>query len=339
MPQIKKALTLDDLPAPPPGKVGWPWTEQSEPVGDRMPDGSEYPRISIVTPSYNQGQFLEETMRSVLLQGYPNLEYIIIDGGSTDETVEIIKKYESFITYWVSEPDHGQSHAINKGLEIATGGYIAWMNSDDCYVSNALAKLSKLILEKKYDFIYGSTLVGRSLSECRKIDGKGTDIFCLKNLMMFFHTVEYIVPSQSVFLSRELFSKIGYLDESLHYCMDLDWFIRAVLEKPLTFKVAEPICFYRVYPDTKTCRDSDKVRLESLEVAGRYIHLLNESDRKAISRLIKYSNTFQEYVRRERPNNLLENLKTIIQFPIESLTDTRFLGFCKRSVFDLARFK
>ena len=91
------------------------------------PDGSAWPRISIVTPSYNQGQFIEETIRSILLQGYPDLEYIIIDGGSTDQSVEIIRKYEPWLTYWVSEKDRGQSHAINKGFERASGeirGYI-----------------------------------------------------------------------------------------------------------------------------------------------------------------------------------------------------------------------
>ena len=93
-----------------------------------MPDGSDWPRISIVTPSYNQGQYIEETIRSILLQGYPNLEYIIIDAGSTDQTVEIIKKYEMFLSYWVSESDNGQAHAINKGLSLCTGEIFNWIN-------------------------------------------------------------------------------------------------------------------------------------------------------------------------------------------------------------------
>ena len=128
---INTALTLQDLPAPPEGKTGWPWTEQTEVLPDKMPDGSDWPRISIVTPNYNYGHFIEETIRSILLQGYPNLEYIIIDGASTDNSIEIIKKYEKWVSYWVSEKDTGQSNAINKGLERCTGEFFNWINSDD----------------------------------------------------------------------------------------------------------------------------------------------------------------------------------------------------------------
>ena len=102
-------------------RKGWPWSEESSFLSKLKSDGSEWPRITIVTPSYNQGRFIEETIRSVLLQNYPNLEYIIIDGGSNDNTLEIIKKYEPWITYWISEPDKGQSDAINKGFQKATG--------------------------------------------------------------------------------------------------------------------------------------------------------------------------------------------------------------------------
>lgn len=129
---------LSELPPPPPGKTGWPWTEETERLPNTMPDGGEWPRISIVTPNYNYGQFIEETIRSVLLQGYPNLEYIVIDGGSTDDSVEIIKKYEPWLSYWVSEKDRGQANAINKGISIATGEWFNWLNSDDILLNNAL---------------------------------------------------------------------------------------------------------------------------------------------------------------------------------------------------------
>jgi len=135
--------TLYDLPPPPPGKRGWPWTEASVELPDPMPDGQEWPRVSIVTPSYQQGPFIEETIRSVLLQGYPNLEYIVIDGGSTDETVAILRKYEKWIAYWVSEADKGQSEAINKGFAKASGDLFGWLNSDDVYERCAIPIIAK----------------------------------------------------------------------------------------------------------------------------------------------------------------------------------------------------
>ena len=101
-------------------------------------EGHPWPRISVVTPSFNQGEFIEETIRSILLQGYPNLEYIVMDGGSTDNSVEIIKKYSPWLSYWISEPDAGQSDAINRGLKQASGDFATWINSDDLLCKNAL---------------------------------------------------------------------------------------------------------------------------------------------------------------------------------------------------------
>src|SRR3990172_2210461 len=108
---------LNELPAPPPGKKGWPWTEESRQLPELTPDGRQWPRITVVTASLNQAPFIEDTIRSVLLQGYPNLEYFVLDGASADRSVEIIKKYSPWLSYWASEPDSGQSSAINRGLK------------------------------------------------------------------------------------------------------------------------------------------------------------------------------------------------------------------------------
>src|SRR5262245_9476631 len=121
-------ISLDHLPPSPPGKTGWPWTVETPELPDTLPGGTPWPRISIVTPSFNQGQFIEETIRSVLLQGYPDLEYVIFDGGSVDNSVEIIRRYEGWLSFWISERDNGQSHAINKGFRKSTGMIRAWLN-------------------------------------------------------------------------------------------------------------------------------------------------------------------------------------------------------------------
>ena len=122
--------TLSELPPPHPARPAGHGQRKQAAAEAELGEAS-WPRISIVTPSFNQGRFIEETIRSVLLQGYPNLEYFVIDGGSTDNSVEVIKKYSPWLTYWVSEPDRGQSDAINRGLKMASGDFATWINSDE----------------------------------------------------------------------------------------------------------------------------------------------------------------------------------------------------------------
>lgn len=139
-------LANKPLPMPPANKTGWPWEGDSV-TPNFDPSFTGWPKISIITPSYNQGRFLERTLRSVLLQGYPNLEYIVMDGGSRDESVQIIEKYADHIDYWVSEKDRGQAHALNKGLERCTGDVIAFVNSDDYYLPDTLRRVGRLFIE------------------------------------------------------------------------------------------------------------------------------------------------------------------------------------------------
>jgi glycosyltransferase involved in cell wall biosynthesis len=213
---------LEDLPIPSQGGTGWPWTEQTPQLPDRMPDGSPWPRISIVTPSYNQGQFIEETIRSVLLQGYPDYEFIIMDGGSTDNSVEIFKIYSSWLTYWASEPDRGQSHAINKGIQRATGEILFWINSDDLCLPGAFQKAAMAFHDNpKKRLVSG---------QARLIDDQGKIIGELRS---YFKSWEDAVTNPgntirqvSTFFSRSLFDELGLLDENPHLAMDIELLVR-----------------------------------------------------------------------------------------------------------------
>lgn len=212
--------TLGELPPPPPCKIGWPWTEQT-PRTPEMPLGNgAVPRISIVTPSFNQGYFLEETIRSVLLQGYPDLEYIIIDGGSTDDSLEIIRKYERWLTYWVSEKDSGQAHAINKGFSYATGEIIAWLNSDDVYhKGTVLEGADYLINHPLCDLVYaGVDVVDQDGRLLRHDAARPFD------LRRFVANNQIAQPS--AFFTKRGFDRAGGIDESLHFCMDYDLWLR-----------------------------------------------------------------------------------------------------------------
>lgn len=187
-----------------------------------MPDGSAWPVISIVTPSFNQAKFIEATIRSILLQGYPNLEYLVIDGGSTDGSVEIIKKYSSWLTHWVSERDDGQSDAINRGLKSASGVFATWINSDDMLHKNALAEHSCRV-----GFDPSAVYVGL----CIDIDAAGNvlsrhraRIHCLKDLLRLPHVWRKggNIVQPEVLFSRKLALDVGCLTRDNHSCMDYE---------------------------------------------------------------------------------------------------------------------
>ncbi len=148
----KKGL-LTELPAVPVTKTGWPWRIETDPAIYK--GYSDWPKITIVTPSFNQAEFIEETIRSVLLQNYPNLEYIIMDGGSTDGTKTVLEKYAPWLSYWQCEKDAGQGNAINLGFSLASGDYYAWINSDDYYLANVFATVVGQFLKSRPAFIYG----------------------------------------------------------------------------------------------------------------------------------------------------------------------------------------
>lgn len=210
-----------------------------------------YPKISIVTPSFNQGQFLERTIQSVINQGYPNLEYIIIDGGSQDDSIEIIKKYEAFLSFWVSEKDSGQSEALNKGFKKATGEIFAYINSDDIYLPGTLHYVSNAFLQdNQIDVIYGHALM---------IDENDRDKgYCIA---LPFKLKEHLngifaVPQPSAFWKKEVLIEVGYFNEKNDTCMDGEFFASALYKGFNFVRCKKLLSSFRIHADSKTGKTS-----------------------------------------------------------------------------------
>ena len=223
---------------------------------------NKYPKISIVTPSFNQGEFLEETILSIINQGYPNLEYIICDGGSTDNSVNIIRKYEDRITWWCSEKDKGQTDAINKGMRRATGDIVGWINSDDVMFDNSLFFIADFFMKHP---------------QCEFANGIVADIDREGRVKKFTHIIMskffmkhgcYNICQQGMFWKRFLFEKLGYLDDTFHAKMDVEWLIRNYEANTKVMLLNKPVAAIRVYGETKTAiggdiwkNDAEKIRL------------------------------------------------------------------------------
>ncbi len=243
-------------------------------------DAAAYPSISIVTPSFNQGRYIEETIRSVLLQNYPRLEYIIIDGGSNDESVDVIKKYSRCSPiYWVSEKDRGQSHAINKGFERAQGEILAWLNSDDVFERNALLNVGYYFAQNPAcDFLAG-------FSEYRDVSGSRM-LWTVDDLPRSFNELlEYSVgrflAQPSVFFRKRALDRAPVLDESLHYAMDLELWLHLAKRTKLHV-LPQKLSWMRWHESAKTFSNNLKVHIEVDAIVARYGHGLSSSKRAAI---------------------------------------------------------
>jgi glycosyltransferase involved in cell wall biosynthesis len=261
-----KCPTLADLP-PPPGKTGWPWTVETPPLPSARADANLWPRISIVTPSYNQGQFIEETIRSVLLQGYPDLEYIIIDGGSTDQSVEIIKKYAPWLTYWVSEKDKGQAHAINKGFAKATGKIGAYLNSDDFYLPGALPYTAKSFSRLGWDLLIGRSDFRYSPSwRYLRRSWWLHRIGALPRPFLVGHHA-YGISQESTFWSLEKFGTLSF-DENFYFCLDFDWYCRIAKGATIALSTRK-IGYFRLHRYSKTTNLQNLAKSEAQIIVTR----------------------------------------------------------------------
>lgn len=204
------------------------------------------PKISIVTPSYNQGKFLEKTILSVLNQNYPDLEYIIIDGGSTDESIGIIKYYEKYLKYWHSRPDAGQAYAIREGFKQATGDVLGYLNSDDMLLSGALKSVGDIFFkEQKVQCLFG---------DCIYIDAEDKYLFTSYSKdqtykHMLFNTMLNCQPA--TFWRREIYDRVGGIDVNFQYCMDYDLFLRMLKKAGKMFSISVSLAAFRVHKKSK----------------------------------------------------------------------------------------
>jgi glycosyltransferase involved in cell wall biosynthesis len=249
-----RCTTLADLPRAPAGKSGWPWTAESATVADVTPAGHSWPRVSVVTPSYNQAEFIESTIRSVLLQGYPNLEYIVIDGGSDDGSEAIISKYRPWLSYVVSKPDDGQIAAINEGFSVANGAVMTWLNSDDLFAPNSLWAVGGIFgdLGHTVKWLTGTpAMLDRAGNLGLVLVRPKLDRWLLRLGAYDGLTLNFI-QQEGTFWSRDLWLRSGgYLETALPLAADYELWCRLADHADL-YGASALLAGFRVHPAQKT---------------------------------------------------------------------------------------
>jgi glycosyltransferase involved in cell wall biosynthesis len=217
------------------------------------------PRVSIIIPSYNQGKFIERTILSVLNQSYANIELIIIDGGSADETIDIIKKYENKISYWVSEKDKGQSHALNKGVQKATGAYIGWINSDDIYFKETIKNcVDVLVNNPGFDVVFGNYVF---------IDESDKIIRTRKEIPFVFERYLWTnkCPHANVagLFTKRCFTDFGKIREDLNYALDYEFYVRLGYNRIKFKHIRKYLGAYRYHSQSKTISNTRPMIIET----------------------------------------------------------------------------
>jgi glycosyltransferase involved in cell wall biosynthesis len=210
------------------------------------------PKISVITPSFNQGKYLERTILSVIRQNYPSYELIIVDGGSTDETAGILTKYKEQIHTCIREPDKGQSQAINKGLKIANGELLAFQNSDDIYLDGAFHKIARAFSAHPNCGVFSGNI--KLIDESDRVLNTIT-LIKPRLLAQIFNGPQ--LHNQAAFWTRDTMKRVGYLDENLHFCMDYEYFLRILNEHIGFCHVNEFIGAFRIHPGSKTANKQD----------------------------------------------------------------------------------
>lgn len=312
---------------------GWPWNVEVNPAIYDSKDA--WPKITIVTPSYNQGIYLEQTIRSILLQNYPNLEYIVIDGGSTDSSLVILEKYSSFISYWISEKDHGQANAINKGLKLTSGDLFNWINSDDYLEPEALFELGRL-------FSAPDQILAGAVNNFTQHNEKYTDesyfgIIKNKNLNINTYFTQgggFNFHQPGVWLGTQLLDSV-LLDEKSHFVFDTKMILSILEKDPTVIYTSSILVNFRLHESSKTLKDKVKFGEDIFHLYQYYIdHGSKEISRKAKGGLdqMKWTDKLNKIALSPAPKS--EKLGIIIQGILSQPTKrfTRFSLGCIKNI-------
>ncbi|HET7117475.1 MAG TPA: glycosyltransferase family 2 protein [Hanamia sp.] len=281
----------------------------------------DFPKISIITPSFNQGIYLEQTILSVLNQNYPNLEYIIIDGGSTDHSVEIIKKYEQRLTFWVSENDRGQAHAINKGLKHCTGTIFNWINSDDYLSEGALSKVAEAFKRTAdTDIVAGEVIDFNEKGILKKVKNQKLEIneYLKKEVELIYH-------QPAVWLRMDHIKETGFFNEQLHFCFDQEYMMRYLMKYSIVCYVDEVLAHFRMHENSKSVSLAEKFAWDFRQMYKNF-WLMQKDDllkQKAKRKYLEYEwpllNGSINKEGRSRFTNFSKALKVILQDPVHRL--------------------
>lgn len=287
-----------------------------------------FPKITVITPSFNQGQYLEETILSVLSQEYPNLEYFVIDGGSSDNSVSIIRKYEPWITYWVSEPDRGQAHAINKGFEMCTGSLVGWINSDDLLLPEALKK-----------FAYAHTLNPNSI-----LLGDVQNFFQFQNKIKIIRQTNVthrnmIFPRQSnfnwhqpgVYVPACWINKNFLLDENFRYIFDQDWLYRLLKVTDVVY-LKQIVAKFRLHPLSKTVNEKHLWLQEQEELINKHWEFIVDEDKSFILANLEFAKSTKYLGMREwNSTQGKSHLKKALKYNVRILFSFKFINLYLRT--------
>ena len=261
---MRADISVEELPPSPEGKTGWPWTEGSAPVPN-APTNGDWPSVLIVMPSYNQGEYLEQCIRSTLLQGYPNMQFFLRDGGSTDSSQDIIKKYAPWIDDWFIGPDGGQCSAINSVLLDVEADFGGWMNTDDFYMPNAIQHLAEAALASPEHVVWAGNTEEID-TEDQHVQMYPPKMGEVHELAQWYLNYGFHQPSSMFRLS--LFKELGGLDPKIETCLDVELWIR--MRKEGSFGTTEhTISTVRNNPESKAIKFSRRQIVELLSMMYR----------------------------------------------------------------------